>query len=268
MATTTAKRLLSAVGLLGPARALREAVWSARFLRPNSRYWREGAPDRLPIPWFPLRILVAGSPDIDWFLESGRRGAESIRAVLLRHGLDLGRCRALLDFGCGCGRVTRHWAGLGVEVHGTDLNPRLVEWCRRHLVFGRFRTNELVPPLDYEDEQFDLVYALSVFTHLPETLQHAWMTELARVLRPGGALVLTTHGRRYLDRLDAEDARRFAAGEMVVKSKGPLGSNLFGSYHPEAWVRTRLARGFEVLEFAPEGALGNPWQDLYLLRRP
>ena len=247
---------------------MREAVWTTRFLRPNSRYWREGAPDKLPIPPYPLRILVAGSPDIGWFLESGQRGAESIRAALLRNGLDVARCRALLDFGCGCGRVTRHWAGLGVEVHGTDLNPRLVEWCRRHLPFGRFRTNGLAPPLAYEDGQFDLVYALSVFTHLPEALQHAWMAELRRVLRPGGALIVTTHGRRYVDRLDGEEQRRIAAGGMVVTPEGPPGSNLYAAYHSEAWVRTELARGFDVVEFTPEGALGNPWQDLYLLRRP
>jgi hypothetical protein len=116
--TTATKRFLAAVGLLGPARAVREAVWTARFLRPNSRYWREGAPDRLPIPSYRLRILVSGSPDIAWFLESGQRGAESIRAALLRNGLDVARCRALLDFGCGCGRVTRRWAVAGSRSTG------------------------------------------------------------------------------------------------------------------------------------------------------
>lgn len=262
------KRFLAGLGLLGPVRGVRDALWTARFLRPNLRYWRQGASDRLPIPPFSLRILVAGSPDIGWFLDSGRQGAETIRAALLRNGMDVARCRAILDFGCGCGRVTRHWATLASEVHGTDLHPRLVEWCRRNLGFGRFRTNGLAPPLDYENGRFDLVYALSVFTHLPEALQHAWMAELFRVLRPGGSLVLTTHGRRYLDRLDADEQRRFAAGEIVVKNEGPPGSNLCGTYHPEAWVRTRLARGFDILDFVPEGALGNPWQDLYLLRRP
>lgn len=268
MAAPGVKRLLATLGLLGRARAARDAVWAARFLRPNSRYWREGAPDGLPIPPLALRILVAGSPDIGWFLESGRRGAESVRTTLLRNRIDVDRCRALLDFGCGCGRVTRHWSALAGEVHGTDLDPRLVEWCRRQLPFGRFRRNELLPPLDYEDGRFDLVYALSVFTHLPEALQHAWTLELGRVLRPGGCLLLTTHGRRYLDRLDADEQRRFAAGEMVVKDEGPPGSNFCGTYHPEAWVRTRLGAGFEVVDFVPEGALGNPWQDVWLLRRP
>ncbi len=267
MAAAGTKRLLSDLGLLEPARFARDVVRSARFLRPNLRYWREGAPDGLPIPPLSLRMLVAASPDIGWFLDSGRRGAESVRDTLLRNGRDVARCRAILDFGCGCGRVTRHWSGLPGEVHGTDMNARLVEWCRRRLAFGRFARNGMAPPLEYESGRFDLVYALSVFTHLTEALQHAWITELYRVIRPGGCLLLTTHGRKYVSELAPEEALRFSAGELVVRD-GPTGSNLCGSYHPEEWVRARLAGPFEVLDFVPEGALGNPHQDVWFFRRP
>jgi SAM-dependent methyltransferase len=262
------KRFLSRLGLLEPARFARDLYRSRRFIRPNLRYWRDGAPDRLPIPPLSLRLLVAGSPDIGWFLDSGRRGAESIRATLLHHGRNIGQCHAILDFGCGCGRVLRHWSGLPGEIHGTDLNPRLVDWCRRGLPFARFHQNALTPPLDFELERFDLVYALSVFTHLPEALQHAWIADLFRVLRPDGCLLLTTHGRRYIDQLTKDEARCFLAGGVVVREDGVAGSNACGAYHPEAWVRAYLVSAFEVLDFIPEGALGNPWQDFWVLRRP
>jgi SAM-dependent methyltransferase len=258
---------LQALGLLGLARYVRNAFWSLRFLRPNARYLWEGAPDGQPIPPLDLRILVAASPDIGWFLESGRRGADSIRASLERNGLELTRVAPILDFGCGCGRVTRHWAGSGVEVHGCDLNPKLVRWCRRRLVFATFARNGLAPPLDYRDGQFGLVHALSVFTHLPEALQEAWMQELRRVLRPGGHLLLTTHGEHYLSELSEEERRGFAEGRLVVRRDDRPGSNVCGAYHPEAYVRERLAKGFSVVEFVRKGALGNPWQDRWLLRR-
>lgn len=253
--------------MLGLARYVRNAFWTLRLVERNARYLREGAPDGQPIPPFQLRILVAASPDIGWFLDSGRRGADVIRDSLTRNGLELAGVAPILDFGCGCGRVTRHWAGDGVEVHGSDLNPSLVAWCRKHLRFGAFARNDLAPPLAYADGQFGFVYALSVFTHLPETLQDEWMRELRRVLRPGGHLLLTTHGAHYLDELSEDERRQFHEGRLVVRRDDTPGSNVCGAYHPEADVRSRLANGFSVVEFVPKGALGNPWQDLWLLRR-
>ena len=173
----------------------------------------------------------------------------------------------LLDFGCGCGRVTRHFASLGPAVHGTDLNPALVAWCRRHLSFGHFEVNGLGPPLPFDDRQFALAYALSVFTHLPESLQGAWMQELRRVVRPGGHVIITTHGRHYLGELDEADRRRFASGQLVIRRDDRPGSNVCGAYHPEAYVREHLSEGFTVVDFVAEGAAGNPYQDLWVLRR-
>ena len=112
------------------------------------------------------------------------------------------------------------------------------------------------------------MYALSVFTHLTEELQRAWRDELRRVLRPGGRLLLTTHGRSYLPRLDSDERNRFEEGELVVRWSDLPGSNLCSAYHPEAYVRSTLADGFELLTIDPEGARGNPTQDVVVLRRP
>ena len=46
------------------------------------------------------------------------------------------------------------------------------------------------------------------------------------------------------------------------------GTNLCAVFHSPRYVATRLAPPFEVLASLPEGALGMPTQDLYLLRRP
>jgi SAM-dependent methyltransferase len=258
---------LHRLGLMGLARRGRDLLWTVRAARANRPYLTNGAPDGLPLPSASLRILVAATPDIAWFLDSGRRGAESIRAMLERNGLRLEGALPLLDFGCGCGRVLRHFAALGDGMYGTDLNATLVDWCRRHLPFGRFELNALEPPLPFEDGRFGLVYALSVFTHLPEALQLAWMNEMRRVLRPGGHLIFTTHGSRYAAELEPDDQERFAGGQLVVRREDRPGSNVCGAYHPEIYVREQLARGFTVVDFVREGATGNPWQDLWLLRK-
>ena len=271
MSTKLLRHLLRAAlrptGLLPLARRVREIWWAREFAEGNRAYLKNGSPDGLPVPPAALRILVAASPDVAWFFESGRRSAESVRTTLERNGIDIGRTLPILDFGCGCGRTARHFAALGGAVHGTDLNPRLVAWSRKNLTFGRFDTNGLAPPLSFESNQFGLIYALSVFTHLPEELQAPWMDELRRVLRPGGYLMFSTHGARYAADLEREQRDRFTSGRLVIERDDRAGSNVCGAYHPEAYVRQHLARGFTVVDCIPEGAIGNPWQDMWLLRK-
>jgi SAM-dependent methyltransferase len=261
------KRLLLRLGLYG-------FLWRARgWLR---RYapgtliqnwkWRRTHDEALPVPPPNLMFEVVHSYSIEGFLRGGSERAEAIATAVAQAGLDMARCGRILDFGCGCGRVVRHWRTLPGEVHGSDLQPALVEWCRRHLPFGRFETNGLEPPLPYGDARFDLVYALSVFTHLPERLQGRWMAELARVLAPGGFLLLTTHGERYAAELDPGEREAFDAGRLVVRESADAGSNVCGAYHPPDFVRGELSAGFEVVDHRPEGAAGNPHQDLWLLR--
>ncbi len=102
---------------------------------------------------------------------------------------------------------------------------------------------------------------------MPESLQLSWVRELRRVLRPGAHLLLTTHGKRYLGDLTAEEQHRFEAAELVVKRSDEPGRNVCGAYHPEGYVRGTLAQGFTVVDFVAEGASGNPHQDLFLLRK-
>jgi SAM-dependent methyltransferase len=258
-------RLLARVRLLGPAYRGYERVRAAQVPRGAE----PAAADGLPLPPPPLIMRVAGTPDAGWFLESGRLAAGSIRDAIARTGSSIEALESLLDFGCGCGRVIRNWAQLDrTTVAGSDLSGAAVEWCRAHLPFARFETNELVPPLAFADRSFDLAYALSVFTHLPESMQLDWMDELARVVRPHGFLVVTTHGDRYLDRLSEPERAQFLGGRLVVRWAEVPGTNLCTTFHPAAWVQEHLVpRGFEEVDFVPEGARGNPYQDLYLLRR-
>lgn len=225
--------------------------------------------DGLPLPPLKLMYAVAGNYRTEWFLRSGKAGAESIRAILEKNGIATGRLKSLLDFGCGSGRVIRHWISLkGTKVYGADYNPQLIEWCRENLAFAQFEVNDLAPPLAYEDEKFDLIYALSVFTHLPESLQHDWMKELFRVLKPGGYLVISLHGEHYLEVLDPQSQQQFLHGVLVVHRDDVAGTNVCAAYHPKAYVRAELARAYELVDFIPEGSKGTPSQDLYLFRKP
>ena len=248
-------RLLDRAGLIGPAFRTYERLVSLRPGRPASV---EGPP--LPPRW--LMVRVAGTADAEWFLRSGRAAYDAIAAHVPLDSLD-----SVLDFGCGCGRVTRYWSDFAGAVSGSDVNAKAIDWCRDNLGFARFERNALAPPLDFAPGSFDLVYALSVFTHLTAELQLGWRDEMLRVLRPGGLLLVTTHGRSYVSRLDEDERTRFERGELVVRWTDVPGTNLCSAYHPEAYLRDTFARGFTFLELQPEGARGNPTQDLVLLRK-
>jgi SAM-dependent methyltransferase len=257
-------RFLGRTRLLAPTYRSYERLRAARL-----SHAPEPAPvDGLPVPPPHLIVRVAGTPDVSWFLDSGRLAAESIGETLERAGTGIEAMTSILDFGCGCGRVVRHWSRFDVRVSGSDLSGAAIDWCRENLPFARFETNGLSPPLAFAHDSFDLAYALSVLTHLPEAIQHEWMDELRRVVRPDGYVLLTTHGERYLERLDADEQRRFRAGELVVRWGEVPGTNLCTTFHPPSWVRERLLpHGFEEVTFVPEGAAGNPHQDVFLLRR-
>ena len=248
-------RLLDRFALVGPAFRLYERVVS---LRPGAAAVDDGR----PVPPRRLMVRVAGTADGDWFLRSGRAAYDAIAAHV-----PIAELGSVLDFGCGCGRVTRYWDDFDGEVAGSDLDGGAIEWCRANLGFARFERNALAPPLAFDRESFDLVYALSVFTHLTEELQLSWRDELLRVLRPGGLLLLTTHGRSYAPRLDPDERARFERGELVVRWSDVPGTNLCSAYHPESYLRETFAQGFAFLELDPEGARGNPTQDLVVLRK-
>lgn len=244
---------------------LRHLYWTTRFgLLMRSGAWKSDAPDGLPVPGERLRYLISGIHDypVSDFLEMGRRCHARIEESLRAQRVALEGLGAILDFGCGCGRTLRHFAGLKtVRVEGTDYNPELVGWCRPNLGFARFGLNRLAPPMRYRDGSFDLVYAFSVFTHLPEPLQHAWMAELRRILKPGGYLAISTMPERTL--LDPAGRAQFDQGKLAVLNATEAGANTCMAYHPTAYVRETLAKGLDVLEFVPDGV----GQDFWLMRK-
>jgi len=92
------------------------------------------------------------------------------------------------------------------------------------------------------------------------------MQELLGVLRDGGYLVLTVHGLNFMRRWHAPQdlIERVQSGEMIVLNEASAGTGACCAYHPVAYVKEKLASGFEVLDYIP----GEVWQDLYLLRKP
>ena len=159
--------------------------------------------------------------------------------------------RSIAEWGCGMGRVLRHVRG--EQVTGYDYNPAAVRWCAANLP-GAYARNGLLPPLPCEDGAHDAVFAISVLTHLSAAAHEAWAPEMARVVRPGGVLIVTVHGDPGEGQLLPDEAARFAAGELVVRGRVREGSRLYAAYQPDAFMR-RLFAGF-AMERLDERGLG------------
>jgi SAM-dependent methyltransferase len=215
-----------------------------------------------------LMFKVAGTPNAKWFWQGGLLAKKSLIDILEQNGLDIKSFESILDFGCGCGRVIRHLDFLDkTNLFGTDYNIDLIRWCTLNLGFAFFTTNQLQPPLNYQDCKFDFVYAFSVFTHLPEELQVAWRDEIWRCLKPEGFFLMTTHGEHFLSELTTSQLKQFQAGDLVVKWSVAAGKNYCGAFHPFSYVKKKFGECFTIIDFKPKGAEGNPYQDVYLLKK-
>jgi len=210
------------------------------------------------------------------YFGSGFRDAWIILTLLKQCSFDLGSMRSVLEFGCGTARVLRHFRNIaGLQLTGTDANPKPIEWDRRNLPRIDFHVNELTPPFAFDDRSFDLIYALSVFTHIPLQWQRPWLDELWRVLVPGGYLLCTVHGDddlrlHGLSQQEREQLRR--AGALMRGREHPrisYSSQVLGSwdvFQTRDEVRAVFGTGFDILSHTSQPSVSA--QDTLVLRKP
>lgn len=198
----------------------------------------------------PVSILydIMGTCDIEGFFLSGKEHARSIRDIICRS--HAGRPLKIFEGGCGPARVLQYLKspfGERWELYGSDYNPRTVNWCRTNLPHIVFLNNKLEPPILAESASFDVIYCISVFTHLSESLHYQWIQEILRLLKPGGLFIGTFHGNSYRDHLSPEEQQRFDNGELVVRDKIREGKKNFASYHGDRFVQNLLSPFSSVL---------------------
>ncbi|SEB04454.1 class I SAM-dependent methyltransferase [Leifsonia sp. 21MFCrub1.1] len=93
------------------------------------------------------------------------------------------------DLGCGPGRIAGHLAGLGLDVVGVDLSPAMVEVARRDHPAVRFEVGTMAA-LPFPDDALAGALAWYSVIHTPDERQAGLYAEFARVIRPGGVLLL------------------------------------------------------------------------------
>jgi SAM-dependent methyltransferase len=156
--------------------------------------------------------------------------------------------KRVLDFGCGSGRVLRHFldqAG-AAELWGCDIHGPSIDWLRANLSPPfHFFQNQPEPGLPFEGGHLDLIWATSVMTHITDNWS-GWLMELDRVLAPGGLLIASFLGEGVWDAMVSEPYREDEVGMTVLRhwQDGPW------VFHSEWWLRAHWGRLFEILEVA------------------
>ena len=221
-----------------------------------------------PLPPRALAIR-AGVPDPADVIASYRAVGRDSRATILEL---LGPSwsfagKRVLDFGCGSGKVMRHFLAEAAECElwGCDIDERSIDWINAelHPPLRAFANGE-APPLGQASESFDLIWSVSVFTHLTDHWA-GWLAELHRVLKPGGLAIISFLGGAMYEVWNVEEwvADRIGMAVLNHGQDWELGGPTV--FHSPWWLREHWGRAFEFVELR-EGTAPRE-HGLVLLRR-
>lgn len=139
----------------------------------------------------------------------------SLRESFLLHcvaaeGGRLDKRLRVLDLGCAEGHFAAALARDGAEVVAVDVAEEPLRRARARHPELDLRLTESEAPLPLEDSSFDVIWAGETIEHVADT--GAWLSDVRRVLRSGGLLLLTTPDHGILSRLRlASSGRAFEA---------------------------------------------------------
>jgi len=145
---------------------------------------------------------VLGHRFIAEIIRNHSTNGRNVRLLALE-GLDLGKCRDILELGCAFGPFTETLGGRvppGGEAVGVDIvqayEPQFLEACERAGLRGRFLAEGAPVVATFPAASFDLVLCSFALYFFPEIIP-----EVARVLRPDGLFVVITHDRHNMGEL-------------------------------------------------------------------
>jgi SAM-dependent methyltransferase len=124
---------------------------------------------------------------IDSVGERGDWGRQHVLDPVMMARVASGRFSNALDVGCGEGRFCRMLKTAGINATGIDPTPAILEAARRRDPKGDYRLGK-AEALEFGDASFDLVVSYITFVDIPDF--RAAIREMARVLRPGGSLLM------------------------------------------------------------------------------
>lgn len=219
-----------------------------------------------PTPSFDVAWDAYGRLDWERYLRTGLESAKTYSQIINKY-LDETKSNRVLDWGCSAARVIRHMPNLvkgKTEWYGSDFNKQAILWCKHNIFDMTFITNELAPPIAFEDTFFDFIYCISVFTHLSKEMHFAWREELLRLLKDDGVLILSSNGDSHRNtKLLSHEKALYDGGELVVRAGIEEGKKWYSAFHSPRFMREQFFKNLEILEHIPRTGK----QDIWVVRK-
>lgn len=204
------------------------------------------------------------------FVRSGNQCVEELSNALEKAGKTYGDFGSVLDFGCGVGRILicLKKAYPHLDLYGCDIDSEGINYCQSVLSnYGTFKLNPFAPPSLFDSNKFDFIYGISVFSHLPEDLQFAWLSELKRISKPDGILILSIENIKSRVILSANQLDELLEKGFYYfdgdKTQG-LPEFYKTTLHTHEYINTKWAKYFEIIDIIPKGIMNH--QDLIICR--
>lgn len=235
--------------------------------------WSFPQKETFPIPDPERCERVCGKAEPALFLRNCYSNHTRIRELVRRYGQSTRTPLRVLDWGSGAGGVARYAVRDGAwDYTGADIDSDNVAWCNENLRPHRFVAIPLNPPTSFADQSFDMIFGISVVTHLSEADQFKWLAELRRILAPDGLCLLSVLGGQAIAKdvnlmhvQSAVSRKGFVFGEGEHKIGQIVGKPLYygTTYHSESYVRDTWSEWFEIVDYVP-AALSH--QDMVVMR--
>lgn len=183
-----------------------------------------------------------GKNPVREYLSDGWRTLSELLLLMDALGQPLTQVGSMLEFAAGFGRFTRHLArAIPGRVSISDIHPGSVEFQRAQFGVDGFYSSHDPRTLAIPG-RYDLVFVLSMFTHLPPAMWAPWLAKLFSAVRPGGHLVFTVHN----ESLAAHFSQRYGPdGTLFIptsESRELEGGEYGTTFATRAWVEEEVRR--------------------------
>jgi SAM-dependent methyltransferase len=203
------------------------------------------------------------------YLADGWRTLSELMWLLEVHDRPLAKVTSFLEFASGFGRFTRHLvkrlpAG---ALSVSDVVPQAMDFLPAQFPVQAFVSTRAPEDLEVP-KKYEVVFVLSLFSHLPASTWSRWLAKLWQATRPGGLLIFSTHGESCATkanvRLDEKGFAFSSGSESTALEQAEYGV----AYTSEEFVRGVVATHAPgaVHTFMPDHFWSQ--QDAHILRRP